>query len=65
MKKKNTNKKHARLQSVDAAQLARVSGGSAMCDLAGQFAEETGWHEFFDAAGGGCTITYTCTPRWN
>jgi hypothetical protein len=61
--KKNT--KRARLQSIDAAQLAKVTGGSAMCDLAGAYDEGTGWHEFFDAAGGGCTISYTCTPRWN
>jgi hypothetical protein len=48
--KKNANKKQARLQSLDSAQLAQVAGGASMLTLAWSYEEGTGWHEFFYAA---------------
>jgi hypothetical protein len=60
--KKSSNKKHARLQSLDSAQLAQVAGGTLL-QARDCFAEKTGWYEFFDAAyvsSGGCATTGNC-----
>jgi len=62
MKKNTDRRSRTRLQSLPAAQLAQVTGGATMAQLADSYAEGTGWHEFFaaaDAASG-----YTCTPRY-
>ena len=58
--KKNT--KRTRLQSLDAAQLAQVAGGTLL-QARDSFSEGTGWYEFFDAAytaSGGCATTNNC-----
>jgi hypothetical protein len=62
------NSKRTRLQSLDAAQLAQVSGGrNAMLDLANQWTSGSGYYEFFygvyEGSGGcGCTQGYSSTP---
>ena len=57
--KKTTKNAHARLRSIDAAQLARVGGGRnaqqyaasiQMLELAMEFAPGSAWNEFFAAA---------------
>jgi hypothetical protein len=63
--KKNT--KRARLQSLDNAQLAQVTGGS-LAGTRDNFAEGSAYYVFFDAAwtaSGGCSTTtcgYSSTP---
>ena len=62
MKKNSNRRSQTRLQSLDSAQLAQVTGGATMAQLAGMYEAGTGWHEFFaaaDAASG-----YVCTPRY-
>lgn len=59
---KNTKgQSQSRLQSLDAAELARVTGGATMCELRAGYEKGTGWYEFFDAAGN-CTPYYLCFP---
>jgi len=64
MKTKTNTKGQARnrLQSLDAAELAKVSGGMSLCELAGTYEEGSGWREFFYAAGGCAPDAYICTP---
>ena len=61
--KKNTKgQSRNRLQSLGAAELAQVTGGASLCELAGSYEKGTGWHEFFYAAGGCAPDAYICTP---
>lgn len=60
--KKNANRKHGRLRSLEAAQLATVSGGASMEELRDQYKPGSGWYEFFDAAADNDGLI--CSPRW-
>lgn len=54
MKKTAKRPMHARLRSIDDAQLAQVAGGQTLLTTAWTFEERTGWHEFFYAAHQAC-----------
>jgi hypothetical protein len=64
MKTKTNTKSRSRyrLQSLDAVELARVTGGAGFCDLAGTYEKGTGWYEFFHAAGNCTPSHWLCTP---
>jgi len=63
MKKNSNRQPRARLRTIDTAELAHVSGGMSLGELANSYEEGTGWHEFYAAAAGAQITGYVCTPR--